>query len=71
MRLTGWMLVVMPASALDTLSRLNIMYPMMFRVRAERTGRSTHCGVLEFSAPEGVVYLPSWVLCLPGVVVDP
>lgn len=55
------LLVVMPASALDTLSRLNIVYPMMFQVHGERTGLSTHCGVLEFSAPEGVVYLPSWV----------
>lgn len=52
----------MPASALDTLSRLNIMYPMMFRVTSERNRqRSTFCGVLEFSAPEGVVYLPPWV----------
>lgn len=51
----------MPASALDTLSRLNIVYPMMFRVTSDLGQRSTFCGVLEFSAPEGVVYLPSWV----------
>lgn len=54
-------LVLLPVSALETLSRLNIMYPMMFRVTSEATGRSTFCGVLEFSAPEGVVYLPPWV----------
>lgn len=56
--------VVMPASALDTLSRLNIMYPMMFRVSSDddEPTRSTFCGVLEFSAPEGVVFLPPWML---------
>lgn len=52
----------MPASALDTLSRLNIMYPMMFAVSNEQDTLSTHCGVLEFSAPEGIVYLPPWML---------
>lgn len=52
----------MPASALDTLSRLNIVYPMMFRVRGENSQNSTFCGVLEFSAQEGVVYLPPWML---------
>jgi len=51
----------MPASALDRLSRLNVAYPMMFRVTYGE--RVTHCGVLEFSAPEGIVYLPSWVGC--------
>ena len=64
-------IVVMPASALDTLSRLNVVYPMMFRVTNDHGQRSTFCGVLEFSAPEGVVYLPSWVrsilaLCCPS-----
>ncbi|PJF20012.1 hypothetical protein PSACC_00185 [Paramicrosporidium saccamoebae] len=54
--------VVMPASALDRLSRLNIVYPMMFRVRGEGNQNSTFCGVLEFSAQEGVVYLPPWML---------
>ena len=64
--------IVMPASALDTLSRLNIMYPMMFRVRSESNGRSTYCGVLEFSAPEGVVYLPPWVhRFLPSLCLKP
>jgi len=57
----------MPASALETLSRMRVMYPMMFSV--SNKDLKTHCGVLEFSAPEGSVYLPSWVpstiACLP------
>lgn len=40
---------------------LNIEYPMLFKVENRKTGRSTHCGVLEFIADEGHVYLPYWV----------
>lgn len=34
---------------------------MLFKVANNATGRSTHCGVLEFIAQEGHVYLPRWV----------
>ena len=34
---------------------------MLFKVESRSTGRSTHCGVLEFSADEGMVYMPYWV----------
>lgn len=34
---------------------------MLFRVESTSTGRATHCGVLEFVAEEGVVYMPHWV----------
>ncbi len=34
---------------------------MLFNVANRQTGRSTHCGVLEFIADEGHCYLPYWV----------
>lgn len=34
---------------------------MLFKVESRGNGRSTHCGVLEFSADEGMVYMPYWV----------
>ncbi len=34
---------------------------MLFKVDNTSIGRSTHCGVLEFVAQEGHVYLPRWV----------
>ena len=40
---------------------LHIEYPMLFKVENAATGRTTHCGVLEFIAEEGHVYLPRWV----------
>ncbi|KAL3137326.1 hypothetical protein ABBQ32_006864 [Trebouxia sp. C0010 RCD-2024] len=54
--------VFLPPSALDRLASLNIEYPMLFKVENRKTGRSTHCGVLEFIADEGHVYLPYWMM---------
>lgn len=51
----------MPPSALEQLTRLNINYPMLFKLTNKNTSRITHCGVLEFVADEGKVYLPLWV----------
>lgn len=38
----------------------------MFELANEENGRATHCGVLEFSAPEGTIYLPLWVIRAPA-----
>lgn len=54
--------IIMPPSALDQLTRLNIVYPMLFKLTNPKTGRVTHCGVLEFVADEGKVYLPYWMM---------
>ncbi|VDM38983.1 unnamed protein product [Toxocara canis] len=55
--------ILLPPSALDLLVRLNIEYPMMFRVSCiNEPLRFTHCGVLEFLAEEGRCYLPSWMM---------
>ncbi|VDD93542.1 unnamed protein product [Enterobius vermicularis] len=60
--------ILLPPSSLDLLVRLNIEYPMMFKIsNPEDPSRVTHCGVLEFLAEEGRCYLPSWImrqLCL-------
>ncbi|PZC78649.1 hypothetical protein B5X24_HaOG201948 [Helicoverpa armigera] len=52
----------MPPSALEQLTRLNIEYPMIFKLTNKKTKRITHCGVLEFVADEGRVYLPHWMM---------
>ncbi|XP_025196286.1 ubiquitin recognition factor in ER-associated degradation protein 1-like isoform X2 [Melanaphis sacchari] len=54
--------VIMPPSALDTLTRLNINYPMLFKLSNKRTNRQTHCGVLEFIADEEKIYIPYWMM---------
>ena len=55
-------IVIMPPSALDHLTRLNINYPMLFKLTNRNVDRVTHCGVLEFVADEEKVYLPHWVI---------
>ncbi|EEB09201.1 Cdc48-Ufd1-Npl4 complex component Ufd1 [Schizosaccharomyces japonicus yFS275] len=59
--------VILPPSALEKLSRLNISYPMLFEFQNKQTGQRTHGGVLEFIADEGRVYLPHWMMSTLGV----
>ncbi|KAL5017063.1 hypothetical protein ScPMuIL_006652 [Solemya velum] len=54
--------IIMPPSALDQLTRLHIQYPMLFKLCNKRTKRETHCGVLEFVADEGRIYIPYWMM---------
>lgn len=53
--------VIMPPSALDQLTRLNVDYPMLFKLTNAKKNRVSHAGVLEFVADEGKVYIPYWV----------
>lgn len=52
----------MPGSALHELARLNITYPMLFMISNPQMSKKTYCGVLEFSAEEGLCYLPFWMM---------
>lgn len=68
----------LPASAFKEISRLKLPFPLTFKVQNERTKPSNvvptkdgkqpaappeqFAGVLEFSAPDGVAYLPTWML---------
>lgn len=52
----------MPPSALDRLASLHIDYPMLFELQNASTERVSHCGVLEFIAEEGTMYMPYWMM---------
>ncbi|XP_020219356.1 ubiquitin fusion degradation protein 1 homolog isoform X1 [Cajanus cajan] len=54
--------IIMPPSALDRLAFLRIDYPMMFELRNGASERVSHCGVLEFIADEGTIYMPYWMM---------
>ncbi|GFP85942.1 ubiquitin fusion degradation protein 1 homolog [Phtheirospermum japonicum] len=54
--------VIMPPSALDRLASLHIDYPMLFELRNTAAERVSHCGVLEFIAEEGMIYMPYWMM---------
>ncbi|KAL1746104.1 ubiquitin fusion degradation protein UFD1-domain-containing protein [Schizophyllum fasciatum] len=55
--------IIMPPSALARLTRLDLQDPWMFQLRnPANPAASTHAGVLEFIAEEGVVHLPYWMM---------
>ncbi|GKV24096.1 hypothetical protein SLEP1_g33751 [Rubroshorea leprosula] len=54
--------IIMPPSALDRLASLHIDYPMLFELRNDAATRVSHCGVLEFIAEEGMIYMPYWMM---------
>ncbi|CEP12395.1 hypothetical protein [Parasitella parasitica] len=54
--------IILPQSALEKLSQLNISYPMLFRLLNGAEKKHSHAGVLEFIAEEGRVYLPQWMM---------
>ncbi|OVA20419.1 Ubiquitin fusion degradation protein UFD1 [Macleaya cordata] len=54
-----------PASFIDKFhltASLHIDYPMLFELRNAATERISHCGVLEFIAEEGMIYMPYWMM---------
>ncbi|KIJ41283.1 hypothetical protein M422DRAFT_60470 [Sphaerobolus stellatus SS14] len=55
--------IIMPPSALANLTSLDLESPWMFQLRnPSNPAASTHAGVLEFIAEEGVVHLPYWMM---------
>ncbi|KAF8557276.1 UFD1-domain-containing protein [Imleria badia] len=55
--------IVMPPSALAHLTSLDLESPWMFQLRnPANPAASTHAGVLEFIAEEGIVHLPYWMM---------
>lgn len=54
--------IILPVSALEQLTQRNIQYPMLFKLSNRKESRQSHCGVLEFVAEEGRVYLPYWMM---------
>jgi ubiquitin fusion degradation protein 1 len=53
--------IIMLPSALGQLICLNTVCPML-KLTNKKTNRIMHCGVLEFVADEGKVFLPCWMM---------
>jgi ubiquitin fusion degradation protein 1 len=55
--------IILPPSTLAHLTSLDLDSPWMFKLRnPQNPAASTHAGVLEFIAEEGVVHLPYWMM---------
>jgi len=54
--------ILLPPSALNTLAQLHIEYPMLFELIPHNGAKRLHCGVLEFVADEGQMFMPFWMM---------
>eukprot|EP00920_Eleutheroschizon_duboscqi_P034327 GHVT01082498.1.p1 GENE.GHVT01082498.1~~GHVT01082498.1.p1 ORF type:complete len:296 (+),score=19.64 GHVT01082498.1:563-1450(+) len=54
--------ILLPPSALQTLARLHISWPMLFEITNPTHNRHTHSGVLEFICEEGMCHMPYWMM---------
>merc|ERR1712153_128188 len=54
--------ILPPTSAMQMLAQLRIDYPMLFELIPHNGAKHLHCGVLEFVAEEGFVYVPFWMM---------
>ncbi|XAR72763.1 hypothetical protein NMG60_11019513 [Bertholletia excelsa] len=54
--------IIMPHSALDQLASTHADYPMLFELHNAATTCVSHCSVLEFTAEEGMIYMPYWMM---------
>ncbi|KAK1367434.1 Ubiquitin fusion degradation 1 [Heracleum sosnowskyi] len=55
--------IIMPASAIHSvMPRRKIKCPMTFEITNLDSGKNSHCGVVEFSAEDGCVYIPDWMM---------
>ena len=57
--------IILPPSVLQNLLlrfRERLPHPLIFEVNNNAVQRSSHCGVLEFSAPDDCAYLPQWMM---------
>ncbi|CAN0879106.1 Ubiquitin recognition factor in ER-associated degradation protein 1 [Linum grandiflorum] len=56
--------IIMPESALMKLLDNGVSYPILFSIKNESNSDSkeSHCGVSEFTAEEGTVMMPKWMM---------
>ena len=53
---------ILPPNILQKLSGSEIKGPMVFEVKNPNSQKKSHCGIMDFTADEGCVYLPSWMM---------
>jgi ubiquitin fusion degradation protein 1 len=54
--------ILLPASILENISNSEVKWPLIFEIFNKKSGKKTHCGVLEFTSDEGCAYLPYWMI---------
>lgn len=44
------------------LAQMNLQWPLLFEIENPNTSMKVHCGVQEFIAEEGRIYMPNWMI---------
>ncbi|VDM56809.1 unnamed protein product [Angiostrongylus costaricensis] len=55
-------MIVAPSTFFHNVDPSKISLPLCVKVSSIRSGVFTHCGILDYSAPDGIVYIPEWVM---------
>ncbi|KAL1558757.1 ubiquitin fusion degradation protein 1 [Salvia divinorum] len=59
--------VVLPPTCLSRLTDIGTRFPWFFKIESFNSDKTSHCGVLEFCADEGFVYVPRWMMDNLGI----
>eukprot|EP00923_Selenidium_pygospionis_P035004 GHVN01060978.1.p1 GENE.GHVN01060978.1~~GHVN01060978.1.p1 ORF type:complete len:260 (-),score=37.32 GHVN01060978.1:544-1323(-) len=59
--------ILLPQQAFEELANMIVTWPLLFKLECQATGRFTHCGVLEFTSPVGICYVPASLMSQLGV----
>eukprot|EP01105_Mastigella_eilhardi_P006983 TRINITY_DN1846_c1_g1_i2.p1 TRINITY_DN1846_c1_g1~~TRINITY_DN1846_c1_g1_i2.p1 ORF type:complete len:564 (-),score=155.87 TRINITY_DN1846_c1_g1_i2:765-2243(-) len=59
--------ILMPSSALNALTEMNLNFPYIFQMTNPANGMHVSCSVLEFVAEESKVNLPYWLMEFLGI----
>eukprot|EP01116_Phalansterium_solitarium_P022564 TRINITY_DN7498_c0_g1_i2.p1 TRINITY_DN7498_c0_g1~~TRINITY_DN7498_c0_g1_i2.p1 ORF type:complete len:387 (-),score=-17.17 TRINITY_DN7498_c0_g1_i2:64-1224(-) len=54
--------VLLPTSVLRELEKQKAVFPLVFELSVASSPLKTHCSCLDFTADEGAVYVPQWVM---------
>jgi hypothetical protein len=57
-------MIILCRSALEKISMLELQYPLMFQIQNKKSHppKIITCGVQDFTAPEGVAFVPRWMM---------
>mmetsp|Transcript_16782 Transcript_16782/g.18677 ORF Transcript_16782/g.18677 Transcript_16782/m.18677 type:complete len:358 (+) Transcript_16782:68-1141(+) len=59
--------LILPMQALQTIADMNLAFPIFFELANLKGDKKTVCGVIQWDAEPGSVYVPSWMLKALGV----
>ena len=57
--------IMLPQTLLKFYTCKTVKYPMLFQI--SNNGKTVHCGVLEFTTPNGEMHLPQWMMTQLGI----